>query len=90
MILKEFECVDCGVFEDLVNSSDKHAVCPNCGLVSDFVMSSPKIGTMHNPDVKKDALLKRSKTHSMKEVSKEYEKFGFKKDVQRKWNVRNK
>lgn len=42
-MLSEFECPDCGVFEELIAKPvpDEHD-CPTCGALSPWVMSAPK------------------------------------------------
>lgn len=96
MILRDFECPNCGVFEDLVSSNDTSTVCSSCGSTSLKVMSAVYVCSMNDPVKRVEALKKRSLAHSIKEMKSTPEKitskFGGKATpkVQNPWNVRRK
>lgn len=91
MILRDFHCDACNVrFEDYVSSGDdRFAACPKCGVPCELVLSAPRVGVYNDPAAKNAALKKRSHDHSMREMKREPEKYGFKAGDKRPWNLRS-
>lgn len=89
--LREFYCGACDKsFEDLVSSSAVHSTaCPDCGTAVESVMSAPRIGAYHDPNAKASALRRRSHDHTMSQLKKEPERYGFKAADRRPWNIRS-
>jgi len=77
--LFDFECLECGIFEELVDDKDSWAECPECGvLVGQKVLAAPNLATysIASPEQKSEILKKRSAEHSKREIRKDAEKFG--------------
>lgn len=93
MIMYDFDCENCGMFESLVNKDQTTELCPKCGSVSNRILSAPYIGSMNDPVKRAETLKKRSKDHSLKEAKDNPEKLasqiGGRPKVQNAWNVRN-
>jgi tRNA G26 N,N-dimethylase Trm1 len=93
MIMYDFACETCGIFESLVNKDQITELCHTCGAVSNRMISAPYIGSMNDPVKRSETLKKRSKDHSLKEAKNNPEKLasqiGGKPKVQNSWNVRN-
>lgn len=92
MIVYDFYCEPCSLhFDDIVDSSNvKTTPCPKCGKDAEKVFSAPKLGWLNNdPQKRAEVLKKRSQEHTIRELKREPEKFGFKAGDHRPWNVRN-
>ena len=91
--LREFQCDACELaFEDLMPSSaDRVTACKNCGARCEAVMSAPRVGAFSglSPEARAEVLRKRSHQHTMKELKKEPEKYGFAAAEKRPWNIRS-
>lgn len=94
--MRDFECADCGnEFEDLVSSSEvQTTICPACGGPSKRLLSAVTLGFMNDPQRKKEALIKRSREHSVKEMKRNPAKLadihGGTPRAQNPWNIRKK
>lgn len=78
-LVREFECGACGnEWEDLLKPQEKSQACPKCGAKTKFKLSAPGLALYSIADkAGKNAILqKRSTQHTIKEVSREAEKFG--------------
>lgn len=89
MILRDFRCEGCNKqFEDYVSSSDRFSACPDCGQPCEMVLSAPRLGVYNDPQIKAEALKKRSHDHTISELKKEPEKHGFLgADKPKGWNI---
>lgn len=89
MILRDFYCATCDVtFEEYVSKDDRTAKCQKCGNDAESVLSAPRIGVYHDPKARSAALRKRSHDHTIREMKKEPERYGFEADDKRRWNLR--
>lgn len=85
----DFMCEPCNViFDELVENDERFLPCPECTQPAERIISAPLIGKMNDPATRAATLRKRSHDHTMKNLSKEPEKYGFQKDVHRRWNIR--
>ena len=90
MFVRDFHCDPCNHrFEDYLSSGeDRHATCPKCGMPTEAVLSAPRVGVYNDPAVRATALRKRSHNHTMSEMKREPERYGFKAGDKRPWNIR--
>lgn len=72
------------------SNADRFTSCPQCTKSCEMVLSAPLFGAMNNPDAKKEALKKRSHDHTIREMKREPERYGFKAGDKRSWNLRSK
>lgn len=91
----DFYCPICEEkFDAIVDKNTVKEVCPDCGEDSEKVFSAPRVGKYNDPTVRREALIKRSHEHSVKEARKNAEqlakKMGGKPKSQSPWNIRNK
>lgn len=76
---REFECDSCGhEWYDILDSKETHDKCPNCETLTKFSLSAPNLAlySLQDKAGRKAILQKRSTEHTIKEVSREAEKWG--------------
>jgi len=68
----DYECPECEeIFEDLGKSSELITECKFCDCKeAKRLVPGPRVGVMNDPEVKKDALRKRSEEHTKREQRK--------------------
>jgi hypothetical protein len=88
VILRDFHCDACSsTFEELVSSKQTAVLCA-CGSEAVFVLSAPRIGVYNDPGKRSAILKQRSQEHTVKELKKEPERYGFAAGEKRPWNLR--
>ena len=94
-MLYDFECADCeNQFEQLVSSSDvSDSICPACGGPSKRRLSAVNLGFMNDQGRQKEALMKRSKEHTLKQMKRNPQRLadltGGTPRAQTPWNLRS-
>jgi rRNA maturation protein Nop10 len=76
---REFECDSCGhEWYDIIDSKETHDKCPKCGKRTKFSLSAPNLAlySLQDKAGRKAIMQKRSTEHTIKEVSREAEKWG--------------
>jgi len=89
-LVKDFYCYECDLrFDSLVKRDVTNSACPTCSVSCESVISAPRLGKYNDPTARAAELKQRSHNHTMKELKKQPEKYGFTGADRSPWNVRS-